>query len=174
MSSDMRPTSPADALDGAAFREAMACFPSGVVVATTLDGDGQPRGFTASAFCSVSAAPPLVLVCLARDADCHAAFSCAPRWAISVLHSEQRELAIRFATKGAQKFAGQQLDVNAHGIPVPRDAVARLDCTPHAAHDAGDHTVLIAHVQAVTVREGAPMVYYQRGFHRIGAAASAA
>ncbi|MGH1551273.1 flavin reductase family protein, partial [Streptomyces sp. L7] len=33
---------------------------------TTRCGDGTPRGFTASSFCSVSLEPPMVLVCLAN------------------------------------------------------------------------------------------------------------
>jgi len=56
------------AVDQAAFRDAMARFPSGVTIVTTYDETGRPCGFTASSFCSVSADPPLVLVCLARSA----------------------------------------------------------------------------------------------------------
>lgn len=67
------------------FRAAMARFPSGVAVATTTDRDGNPRGFTASAFCSVSLSPPMVLHCLGRDAECHEAFASAGRLAISIL-----------------------------------------------------------------------------------------
>src|SRR5256885_2385962 len=41
----------------------MASYPSGVGVVTTRDGD-EPRGLTTTALCSVSARPPLLLVCV--------------------------------------------------------------------------------------------------------------
>jgi flavin reductase ActVB len=151
------------------FRRAMASFPSGVVIATTIDSAGRPWGFTASAFCSVSLDPPLVLVCLAKDADCHAAFTRARRLAMHVLHPGQSELALRFATKGVDKFAGEDFSPNAHGIPVLRHAPVGLDCTLHAQYDAGDHTVLISRVRTVTLAGRAPVVYYQRRFHPLSA-----
>ena len=162
-------------LDASEFREAMASFPSGVVVATTVDAAGRSWGFTASAFCSVSIEPPLVLLCLAKSADCHRAFTQAGHCAISVLHSGHRELAMRFATKGADKFAGYDFAANAHGVPVLSGAHVGLDCTPHAVYDVGDHSVLIARVQGVVTagvpRAGrSPIVYYQREFHPIAAA----
>jgi flavin reductase ActVB len=154
------------------FRQAMASFPSGVVIATTLADDGRPWGFTASAFCSVSVQPPLVLVCLAKSADCHRAFTDASRLAISVLHGGQRELAVRFATKGADKFAGQELVANAQGIPVPSTAAVALDCSVHARYAAGDHTVLVARVHAVQLTDESPALYYRRDFHTVTAGRS--
>ena len=62
------------ALDPTDFRNAMARFASGVTVVTTRNGDGAFVGFTASAFSSLSLNPPLLLVCLQKNADCYAAF----------------------------------------------------------------------------------------------------
>lgn len=72
-------TAPADptgatAVDPAAFRAAMARHAAGVVV-TTWDAEGRGRGVTATSFCSVSADPPLILVCLAEPAGSFTAFS---------------------------------------------------------------------------------------------------
>ncbi|HKW59145.1 MAG TPA: flavin reductase family protein [Candidatus Dormibacteraeota bacterium] len=47
----------------------MASFPSGVVVLTAFGDDGRPRGFTASAFCTVSLTPPLALVCIGKTSN---------------------------------------------------------------------------------------------------------
>lgn len=87
------------------FRAAMARFPSGVVVVTTRCQDGTPRGFTASSFCSVSLEPPMVLVCLANSADSAWSFARCDRFAVSVLTPVHQPLALRFATKGSDKFA---------------------------------------------------------------------
>src|SRR5690606_38117209 len=69
----------------AAFRDALSRYASGVVIVTTRDRTGTPHGFTATSFCSVSLDPPLVLVCLARSARCHAAFAQTDAFAVSVL-----------------------------------------------------------------------------------------
>ena len=45
------------------FLEIMASFPSGVGIVATLEGD-EPRGLTTTALSSVSADPPLLLVCV--------------------------------------------------------------------------------------------------------------
>src|SRR5271165_1491959 len=61
----------------AAFRDALSRFASGVVVVTTKAPEG-PVGFTASAFSSVSLDPPLVLVCVGKNASAYAELLSAP------------------------------------------------------------------------------------------------
>ncbi|MBN9888118.1 flavin reductase family protein [Salipiger abyssi] len=156
------------------FLKAMGAFPSGVTIVTTTDADGRWRGFTASAFCSVSADPPLVLVCLADSADCHAAFQAAGRWNIHIVDAAHTELAMRFARRGAEKFGGNAFEADIHGIPKLRGAFVTLHCARHAAHESGDHTILVGRVDAAEVSEGAPVYYYQRGFHPVASAAAQA
>ncbi len=154
----------------AAFRAAMARFPSGVVVATTLDANKVSRGFTASAFCSVSLDPPLVLVCLGRDAECHVAFAAAERLAISILAPGQDAVALRFATRGADKFAGEHMADGPGGLPVVREAAAVLDCRLQSALPGGDHTILLCAVRGVTLagEPGAGLVHHARRFWTVG------
>jgi len=149
------------------FRAAMARFPSGVVVVTTRCSDGTPRGFTASSFCSVSLEPPMILVCLANSADSAASFERCDRFAVSVLAPVHRPLAMRFATKGTDKFASGGLRLSPDGLPTVERAVSELDCAAHARHPAGDHTVLIGRVRGVRLGEGSPMVYYDRAFRTL-------
>ncbi|MFJ9243069.1 flavin reductase family protein [Streptomyces sp. NPDC101776] len=149
------------------FRAAMARFPSGVVVVTTCCEDGTPRGFTASSFCSVSLEPPMVLVCLANSADSAQSFGHCDRFAVSVLAPDHRPLALRFATKGTDKFASGGLCLSPAGLPTVERALSELDCTAHARHPAGDHTVLIGRVTGVRLGEGSPMVYYDRAFRTL-------
>lgn len=149
------------------FRAAMARFPSGVVVVTTRCPDGSPRGFTASSFCSVSLAPPMILVCLANSADSAASFARCDHFAVSVLSPVHRGLAVRFATKGADKFAGGGLRLSPRGLPTVERALSELDCVLHARHPAGDHMVLIGRVTGVRLGEGSPMIYYDRSFRSL-------
>jgi flavin reductase ActVB len=154
-------------IDAAAFKSAMGSFPSGVVVATTVDAQGKRWGFTASAFSSVSLDPPLVLVCLAKSAESHATFRAAERMTINILRSGDEALAWRFATRGADKFAGDDFDTDSHGLPLLRDAVAAMSCRKFAGHDSGDHLVIIAQVDALRFNgEHNAMVHYRRDFWR--------
>ncbi len=159
------------AVEPALFRDAMARFPAGVVVATARDDAGQAHGFTASSFCSVSADPPLVLLCLATSANCHPVFARCHGFAISILHAGQVEQAVRFATKGARKFTDVDLTSTANGQPSLAGALVTLDCIVKDRHPAGDHTIIIGHVQHVALGdEEPPAIYYSRAFHTLDTA----
>src|ERR1700674_3446868 len=56
---------PVRLVEGPAFREAMSRLGAAVHVVTT-DGPGGKGGFTATAVCALSDAPPMLLVCLNR------------------------------------------------------------------------------------------------------------
>ena len=67
------------------LRNAFGSFLTGVTIVTTVDKDGNPAGFTANSFTSVSLDPPLLLVCLAKNADCFDAFNETAGFAVNVL-----------------------------------------------------------------------------------------
>jgi flavin reductase ActVB len=147
------------------FRDALACFPAGVTVVTTLDAAGRRRGFTASSFCSVSLDPPLVLVCPARSADSFTAFARCRAFTVNVLRAQQADVARTFATRGADKFrTGRWSDTGHAGLPALDDALCTLDCAVYDRHDAGDHVILVGEVRAAVVREGEPLVHFARSF----------
>ncbi|MBP2365173.1 flavin reductase family protein [Pseudonocardia parietis] len=147
------------------FREAMASFPSGVTIVTTTDAEGRWWGFTATSFCSASMDPPLVLVCLAETAECHPVFLTAQRWIVHVIHPEHADLALRFATRGTDKFADAGFVADERGLPVlPRSCVT-LHCSAYAKHPGGDHTILLGRVDSTHLGEDLPAVYFRRNFH---------
>lgn len=147
------------------FRAAMASFPSGVTIVTTADEQGTWWGFTATSFCSLSAEPPLVLVCLAKGAQCYPVFLAAESWVIQVVPHHQAELALRFATRGADKFAGADFVPNSSGHPVLDGSCVVLECDAFARYDGGDHTILVGQVTESHVQDDAPAVYFRRDFH---------
>lgn len=149
------------------FREAMASFPSGATIVTTSDASGNWWGFTASSFCSVSLDPPLVLTCLANSAQCFPAFAAADRWNIHILQHRHADLAMRFASRGADKFAGSDFEPDPHGLPVLRDASVTLRCAAYSRTDGGDHLVLMGRVEEVDLGDEAPFVYFRRKFHAL-------
>jgi flavin reductase ActVB len=153
-------------LDKDALLHALAKFPTGVAIVTTLDRAGRRWGFTASAFTSLSLDPPQVLVCLAQCADCYAVFSSTDRFAANVLRAEHEPLARRFATKGTAKFTGDEFVFSDLGLPVLSDALAIIECGIAARLPGGDHTIIVGDVRATRCGSGDPAVYYDRIFRR--------
>jgi len=150
------------------YKNALASAPTSVVVVTTVDRDGQPRGFTAGSFSSLSMSPPLVMVSLHCNAECHAAFATAERFAVSVLGPQHEELARLVATRGADKFGGGHFRIDAHGLPVASEAVASFLCRTQHRYPGGDHTILVGAVEEVGVDEtGEAMVHFRRRFHAV-------
>jgi flavin reductase ActVB len=130
-----------------------------------VDGAGQPWGFTASSFSSVSLDPPLILVCPAKTAECYAAFKAATFFSINILNSDDEAVARRFATRGAAKFAGDDFVAGAHGLPLLRSAVAALVCRKFMDQDCGDHCVIVGEVESVRFApSGNSLVYYRQKF----------
>ncbi len=155
------------ALDPRDFREAMARFASGVTVVTARDSVGKAVGFTASAFCSLSLDPPLLLVCLQKDADCHAAFMEAEQFGVSILAQGQSPIATRFATKAIDKWDGTPSKPGrATRIPLIEGAAARLECRVHSRADGGDHTILIGEVLTADANGDEPLLHFDRSFGR--------
>ncbi|MVW70930.1 flavin reductase family protein [Bordetella sp. 15P40C-2] len=156
--------------DAKTFRDALSTFPSGVTIVSTTDDEGRHWGFTASSFSSVSMDPPLVLVCLAKKADSHAAFLKAQRYAINILAEDQEGVAMHFARKGEDKFSAHPFRYGTAQDPHPpvlHGSIASLHCVAHDAYDAGDHTVLVGEVAHVELNEATPLVYFNRGFRKI-------
>ncbi|MGH3566950.1 MAG: flavin reductase family protein [Pseudonocardia sp.] len=154
--------------DSTAFRDAMARFPSGVTIVTTHDDSGTPHGFTASSFCSVSAEPPLVLVCLARSANSYPVFVRSNRFAISILQADHVEVARRFASKNTEKFACGEFARTASGATVLETASAVVECSVYRRYEAGDHMIMVGAVEHVSLTDvRAPVVYFDREFNTI-------
>lgn len=149
------------------FREAMSRFPAGVTITTTVDAAGKWWGFTASAFCSLSADPPLILVCVAKSAECHPAFMAGESFAVHFLAEPHQDLALLFARRGADKFAGGNFELSDRGLPVLRTASSILECSVHARHEGGDHTILVGQVEDAMVGPDRPVVYFRRDFHSL-------
>mgnify|MGYP001184941144 CR=1 FL=1 len=154
--------------DAATLKQGFSLFPSGVVIATTIDAGGAAHGFTASTFVPLSVEPPMVLVCLNRSAQCYDAFLSSPRFAVSVLRPQHREIALRFATRGADKFADAPFVGTPEGAPLLEGALAHFECSTTARHPGGDHIILTGLVERMRfAAEGSAMVHFARSFRSV-------
>ena len=149
------------AIDPELFKQALGSFASGVTILTTQDQEGQLRGMTVSAFCSVSLDPPLVLVCIDQKAECHPNLRGIGRFAVNILGEAQRELSRRFATKGIDRFEGVRVRPGATGVPLLDGALSVLECRVVRAHPAGDHTIFVGEVQEAEVAPEAPLLHFR-------------
>jgi len=143
----------------------MGRFPTGVTVVTARDGEGVPVGLTVSAFASVSLDPPLVLVCIDHASHSHDRVLSTGAFAVNVLSAAQGVLARRFATDPAEgRFDGAAWSVGQGGAPVLEGASAWLVCTVEAAHEAGDHTIVVGRVLEGGVGTEEALAYYRGAF----------
>jgi flavin-dependent trigonelline monooxygenase, reductase component len=155
------------AIDGQLFRSVLGSFPTGVTVVTTIAGDGSPRGLTSNAVCAVSAEPPLLLFCIHKEAFSLPAFLESKKFVVNFLAAGRGELATRFASRGADKFTGVRSSPSTHagGAPILiEDNVAHAECSLHQVVEAGDHFVLIGHIEEASSSGGAPLMYLRRTY----------
>ena len=146
------------------FRDAMGCFATGVAVVTGRDEDGEPVGVTVNSFSSVSLSPPLVLFCLDRQADSLQPFTDGKPFAVNILSAEQSALSHRFAQSGVDKWHGVDWRAGGNDCPALPGAVARYECTSVAAHDGGDHLILVGRVDDVETSDSAPLLYFRGNY----------
>lgn len=151
------------------FRAALGRFASGVTVITVSTADGGVHGMTASAFCSVSLRPPLVLVCVDQLAETYLHLRERCCFGVSILRQDQEALSEFFADPERNPDAAYRLGVSykkmASGMPVLNDALAQIDCTVVDSHLAGDHSIFVGQVNEVLLSEGEPLIYF-RGRYR--------
>jgi 3-hydroxy-9,10-secoandrosta-1,3,5(10)-triene-9,17-dione monooxygenase reductase component len=144
------------------FREVMGHFATGVTVVTSRGGDGEPVGLTVNAFTSVSLHPPLVLVCLHRDAAAHDPLLEAGHFAVSVLGADQDGLAVRFATVDPEsRFLGVDFFEGILGGPRLQGAIAWLDCRVKEVYRGGDHSIIVGEVVACESAGGDPLLFHR-------------
>jgi 3-hydroxy-9,10-secoandrosta-1,3,5(10)-triene-9,17-dione monooxygenase reductase component len=142
------------------FRDALGAFATGVTIVTTRGAAGEDIGLTANSFNSVSLDPPMVLWSLSRKSKSLAAFLDNPHFAIHVLAADQDALSHLFATQGAAKFAGLELERGHGGVPLLGDCSARFQCKTAFRHDGGDHVIFVGEVLAFDAFDRPPLLFH--------------
>jgi flavin reductase (DIM6/NTAB) family NADH-FMN oxidoreductase RutF len=152
------------------FRKALRHFPAGVTIVTIRAGE-RTHGLTISAFASVSAEPPMIMIIVENRHKAHAMLE-EPEavFAVNILGEEQSELSNRFAwVKDEDRFEMGDWSPGPTGAPILVDALAWLDCRIHARYPAGSHTIYVGEVHASNVpqEEAPPLIYWNRGYRKL-------
>jgi flavin reductase (DIM6/NTAB) family NADH-FMN oxidoreductase RutF len=156
------------ACDSERYRHVIGHFATGVTVITSHHA-GTDFGATASAVTSLSLEPPSLLVCLNRSTSTESAIRESKSFVVNILRADQGELARRFATKQADKFAGLSLKRTGRGDPALPGTLARIDCLVRDIVAGGTHSVVVGEVAFAEAASGDPLAYYRGQFGRLEA-----
>lgn len=154
-------------IDPVLFRETLGHYPTGVAVVTAIAEDGNPAGMVVGTFSSVSMDPPLIAFFPARSSRTFQYLRTATTFCVNVLASDQEQVCRQLATGGAAKFDGVGWRPGPLGSPILHDAVSWIECTFDDILEAGDHYIVLGHVQKLAVeRSTLPLLFFQGGYGR--------
>ena len=151
------------------FISAMRGVAASVTVVTT-EGIAGRHGATVSAFNSLSADPPSVLVCLRSDSRLARAVMKNRRDCVNVLPEDQPELAGRFAVAQDGEINDRFEDIPL--APIPADCpvltgATAFQCRLEEEVAYGSHVILIGRVTTVSQAGAAPLAWMDGRFHRV-------
>jgi len=152
------------------FLTAMSGAVTQVSVVTT-NGTAGRFGVTVSAFTSVSADPPLVLVCINRRSPVVKAIEENGCFCVNLLDDRQSTVADCFSGRSdpltAYDFSCANWRLEATGSPCLDQANANFDCTIENAYDAGTHRIFIGEVQDAQTSGRAPLAFSRRSYQAL-------
>lgn len=159
-------------LDPSLYRDAMSRYAGHVQIVTTAH-DGERRGVTITAACSVSDSPAMVLACVNASNAKNAIFEKSGHFALNALAADQIHLANAFSGRDPamtpqERFALGDWQELATGAPVLKNALAAFDCRLVELTVMATHMVLIGEVMGVSFGDHRPaLIYMDRGYHTL-------
>lgn len=143
----------------------MASLPAPVGVVSAMS-DGIASAATVTAFCSLSAEPPMLLVSLHRDSATLRRIFDSYVFGLNLLSTEQESLARKLASHDPHKVADVDW-VDDEGVPRLAGAPGWVRCAVSSIIDAGDHSVVIGNVLDAFDDPADRLLYYRRGYGRV-------
>ena len=165
------PSAPGDIAEACWRREqflaAMSLVTTPVTVVAT-DGVGGRFGQTVSAMCSVSAEPPLILICISRRSPTCAAIDVNECFSVNLLSVGQAPVSDTFAGRPASgdayDFSCARWTDRVTGAPVLVGAAATFDCRLERADDVATHRILVGSVVDTCLWPSGSLAYRQREY----------
>jgi len=151
------------------FIKGMRQVASSVAVVTTLGPHGR-HGATVSAFSSVSADPPQLLVCLRSASRIAAAVEVNRRFCLNILSAQYPHVADRFSGNHdaavSDRFEGIDYHQEGEDWIVLKDANA-FGCEISGTLVSGTHTIFLGKVMAVQTSADEPLTYQQGRYRQL-------
>lgn len=158
--------------DRADFVLTMRAVPGTVAIIAAADDDDR-TGMAATAWNSLCADPPMVLVCVNRNASVHDLIHRSGAFSLSVVSVDDQEtVAIFSAQRGLQgrdRFLEGRWTNGIAGQPLLDGAKAAFECDLVADHVYGTHSIFIGKVRGSRRDDDAEALLYLDGrFARAG------
>ncbi len=159
---------PANPVETAAFRKLMSQFATGVCVVSACDADGLHCGITVNSLVSVSLEPLLVCWSVQNSASQFDLWTQASNFAVSILGENQRDIAMRYASRGSSGLRDVDFEQSPGGLPVIAGAMGYFECRQWSLYPAGDHTMIFGEVMGIDQASDArPLGFFGGEFCRI-------
>lgn len=153
--------------DQAELRRTFGCFPSGVTAMCAMR-DGDPVGMAVSSFAPVSLDPPLVSFCVQNSSTTWPKLRDLPRLGVSVLAEHHDEICKTLSHKTGDRFAGVSWAALPNGTVFIEGSSACWDCSVHSVMAAGDHTIVLLEIGALSADpDTPPLVFHGSRFRRL-------
>ena len=150
------------------FTDAFRRRGDSVSLVTYLDPHGNPGGMTATSVTSVSADPPMLLVCVNRSASTHAILEMRGEFGVAFLSEGQEEISNLGATRGDKAFPDGSIIDPTSTAPSIAGAAANLRCVVVDTHEHGTHTIFVARVTAaLSDGDQRPLLYHDGHYHSL-------
>jgi flavin reductase (DIM6/NTAB) family NADH-FMN oxidoreductase RutF len=134
-------------------------------------GQAELDGFTATAFFTVSMAPPIIVVSATTAATAFTMLRDAEAFVVNLLSPDQSELAGAFAKPAAERVGLWERAAwtpDAQGVPLLAGTTGAFSARVRQLVDAGDHTLVLGDVTALHLGDGPDtLVYHNRGYGRV-------
>ncbi|MBS0980730.1 MULTISPECIES: flavin reductase family protein [Acetobacter] len=149
-----------------AFRSAMSHFATGVAVITARGTEGE-CGATISAFSSVSLDPLTLLICLHHKSATCRAIEETGKFGISILRSDQKDMAMHFAGRSEGKSFDQYCVRDENGHFFVKDALVQISVSVVETLRGGTHEIFLARPESIEFHQdqsSQPLVYFRGAF----------
>ena len=148
------------------LRQVMGRFAAGVTVITSVHGE-ERHGMTATAVCSLSLNPPLLLVAVDHRASMCEFLKRSGNYAVNILTTEQEHLSGRFAKPGPKEFSDIPLTTGESGAPIFTEALAHADCKIRHILPGGDHDIFVGGILGGGTGESEPLLHYHGKYRHL-------
>ena len=157
---------------GERFLAAMGTLAAAVTVISAASPTSGRTGMTATAVCSLSNDPPMLVACVNRSSSLAKALATTGWFTVNLLAAQQESVAGDFAGRtgltGDERFREGLWWSHVTGAPVLHNAAASFVCHVANSMQQATHLVVIGSVHDVVLPENEalriPLMYHQRKF----------
>ena len=150
------------------FRQVIRHLAAGVTIITSSLG-GEPVGLTATAVCSISATPPMLLVSVTAGCRTALGMEKSGAFAVHMLRHAGRRYAEQFAARG-HHFAGVEMGHDPDTkVPLLHDVLGWFLCAVEQVVPAADHVLFVGRVLQCELKDKAPdpLLYFDRSYRKL-------